>query len=348
VLTFVVTSHAAGQTQVSDTERTEPDSTLVESGRRKQNGSSQDQQVLTLSIGGEFASASGFDKTKVGPGIGVAFSVPLGDPIVRLGRVPIYAELATLAQYTQAATVREHRSCQSQPIRVGDVDLVPDASGQLCTPDSLVSDTVFRTRFLVDSVPFRAVGVWRGLAQGRVEAELRSSPSLRLGLVGFVGIQSNPNDLTDPHQQQLRLLNAGGASLRAFSSDGIDRFALDIVYGDVQHYAQQDRLLPGASPSVTTEPLPIRREAQWQAALSLRPAANIRVRGLFTFNAPAPSRLGDPPIPDLARIAVLWDSDFVKVVCTLLARDDCEKKATGKAAAAAADTRESQPPVPSL
>jgi hypothetical protein len=311
-----------------------PSDTAHPVGEKEKSVSRATASPLALSIGVEVSSASAFDRTKVAPAIGFS-ALTDAFPIKANGVQVLNMEFGINAQLTQAATVREYRSCQRVIAAItGGPTPVDSLSGVLCKADQVSGDTTFRTLFRTDSVTFKPVSVWRAFAQGRMEAKITNG--LWVGPFGGVGVQSNPNSLSDPRQQQLKLLGAIGVGVRQFTSEHDELFNLQVVYGAVQNYAQQDRLGATASDgtrTIITDALPVRRTQQWQAFLSLRPTDGFRLQAFFTFNAPPPNRLGEPPIPDLARIAFMTDRDLGDIIKALVGgqkKEDETKKTEEK------------------
>jgi hypothetical protein len=293
---------------------------------------------LILTIGAEVSNASDFDQTKVSPALAVSV-VGAG---LRYKKLNI--TLALVAQRTQGATVREFRSCHVSRTAVAGVPVPGAPSGEACSTVPPVADTAFGNLLTADSVRFSTAGVWRAFAQSRIEVGKDTSVGgVRVGGLGGFGIQSNPNNLTDPRQQQLKVLWAVGAGIRQMTDSGTEQFAFDIVYGPVQNYFQVDRLGPAGSDGsrpVVTDPGPPRRTNQWQAFLTLRPIASFRLRLMTTLGAPAPKSLGEPPVPDLARLAVLTDRKLGDIVKALVGgKKDEEENST----ATPADTTKSVP-----
>src|SRR5690349_23825182 len=112
---------------------------------------------LALSIGVEVSSASAFDRTKVAPAIGFS-ALTDAFPIKAKGVQILKMEFGVNAQLTQAATVREYRSCQRVIGAItGGPTPVDSLSGILCKADQVSGDTTFRTLFRTDSVTFKPV-----------------------------------------------------------------------------------------------------------------------------------------------------------------------------------------------
>ena len=268
---------------------------------------------LVLTVGIELSNAFNFSQTEVSPAIGVAV-VGAG-----LSYRKFRSTLAVQSQLTQGATVREFNSCRVVRTAIAGTPLPGVPSGVNCAPQTVVGDTTFQNVLTTDSIRFSTADVWRAFVQGRIE--YGDSVGVRVGPVFGFGIQSNPNNLTDPRQQQLKVLGLVGAGVRQIESDGYESFSFEIAYGAVQNYFQQDRLGPTVTdgiPDVITEPGPPRRTNQWQAYLTLRPIQSFRIRLMSTLGAPAPSELGQPPVPDLARIAFMTDRRLSDIVTALV------------------------------
>ena len=291
-----------------------------------------------LNIGIELSSANGFDQAKVTPALGFSVAgatvllhgkskdkvkgskTPVAPKVTSDDRPILFTtEVLVSASLTQAANVRRHRSCRvldvTDPPTTG---AIPD--GPICEGDRQVDGRTLRTVFLLDSTAFRPVSVWRAFLQGRLERAVQST--LRIGPILGVGIQSNPNSLGDPSQQRLKPLGAVGLGFRSLaSSDNTEYFSLDVVYGAVQNYAQDDVFQPAVADreqSVVTVPLPVRRTSQWQVTASLRPTKSFRIRAMATLSAPPPDNPLEPPVPDIARIAFMTDRDLADIVTALL------------------------------
>jgi hypothetical protein len=239
-------------------------------------------------------------------------------------------ELALQAQFTQAASVRRFASCQRFRFSEGGVEDPAFPGGALCAEEEEIGGTVFRTVLRRDSIRFEPVGVWRAFAQARGEAVIDLELNLRVGLIGGMGIQSNPNHLTDPSQQQLKLLGAIGVGMRRINrATNTEVYSLDVVYGAVQNYQVVDVLGPLGSDGVRpviADPRPARRTNQLQAFISIRPMPGFRIRGMFTFNAPReqiPTGEGPVlPIPDLARVAIMTDRSLAQIITALVGGGD--------------------------
>ena len=159
----------------------------------------QSSSPIGLFIGAEVSSASNFDRSKLTPAIGIDFSFPV---VNKIGRLPIHVDFAATAQYTQTATVRDFKSCKRVVDSIVGLPRFGPATGVVCAPPSSSTDTTFTSVFLTDSLTFRTAGAWRGFIQSRTE--YRFGGGVGLGLLAGVGLQTNPNSLSSPLQQQIR------------------------------------------------------------------------------------------------------------------------------------------------
>ena len=287
-----------------------------------QSETPEKNSALSLLGGIEISSASGFDRAKASPAFGATLTLP---GLWHRGKVSFALDAS--AEFTQAAVVRNFASCRHIPVIIG-----PDTlrggprHGPSCAAADTVVDTTFITALATDSVAFRTVGVWRGFLRGLVESELGST-GVRLGVAGLLGFQTNPLGTSNPQQQRIRTITLVGPSLRWFTENR-EAFGLQVVYGTVQNYAEEDQLAGGIGTKTRVAALPIQDAKQWQLRFILWPYGDVYLRGFVTLNAPPPNRLGVLPAPDLARIAILIQKDPVTLFTDLIGGKSAAEKNT--------------------
>lgn len=308
--------------------------------------------ALTLHYGLELSSATGFDRQRTSPAVGLRWDI--GRRVEWKG---LAASFVATTDLTSAADVREHRSCRRDLTPTPPDSLPRPGEGvvRLCAKSDTVNGAVFLRRERRDSIRAKVAGTWRTFLQTRVEYELRDA-GFNVGIVGGIGFQTDPRgpsiSLFNNAFRQIRPIYLAGPGLRQLAADGTERFRLDVLYGTVQGFASVDRIVPSRTfgtdtlPQYAPAPIQVGDRYQWHALLHVRLFRGAHVRGFATFNAP-PGRLPpripgtnyrpdvyDPGFPDLVRVAFLFDRDVKSVFDALVGREGAKDPGKGGTTAA--------------